>query len=75
MKQFFESLSAKLKATYLDLPIKAILDIDNALTHPDELKCDEDSNIFFLPTNLTSFIQPMVQGGHLCLKRCYRGTI
>lgn len=54
------------------LPIKAILVLDNAPTHPGELDCEEDIKLVFLPPNVTSLIQPMDQGVIQSMKRRYR---
>lgn len=54
------------------LPKKAILLIDNAPTHPCELKSG-DIVVRFLPPNVTSLIQPLDQGVIATFKRHYRG--
>lgn len=60
------------------LPLKAVLVLDNAPSHPNEmcLKSD-DGNIFvkYLPPNVTALIQPMDQGVLACVKRNYRTTV
>ena len=56
------------------LPPKAVLVLDNCPAHPDaEELIRDDGNIFahFLPPNVTSLIQPMVQGVLIALKRRY----
>lgn len=55
-----------------DLPRKAVLLIDNAPTHPQNLKCS-DIVVKFVPTNVTSLIQPLDQVVIECFKRHYRG--
>jgi len=57
------------------LPIKALLLLDNAPSHPSSgLLQTEDGNIeaIFLPPNTTSLIQPMDQGVLENMKRRYR---
>lgn len=56
-----------------NLPPKAVLVLDNAPSHPENLQSD-DGNIFcyFLPANTTSLIQPMDQSVIETLKRRYR---
>ncbi|GFV96259.1 jerky protein homolog-like [Trichonephila clavipes] len=56
-----------------DLPQRAILLIDNALSHPDteELSSGEIKAIF-LPPNVTPLLQPMDQGVLQTLKQIYR---
>jgi hypothetical protein len=56
------------------LPKKAILLIDNAPTHPSELKSG-DIVVRFLPPNVTSLIQPLDQGVIETFKRHYRGLL
>lgn len=58
--------------TTLKLPIKAVLVIDNAPTHPEELTCEDEITIYFLPPHVTSLLQPMDQGVIASLKRRYR---
>lgn len=53
------------------LPKKAILLIDNAPSHPSELK-KGDIEVRFLPPNVTSLIQPLDQGVIETFKRHYR---
>uniref|UniRef100_A0A1B6L7P5 DDE-1 domain-containing protein n=1 Tax=Graphocephala atropunctata TaxID=36148 RepID=A0A1B6L7P5_9HEMI len=59
---------------HLKMPMKAVLVLDNAPTHPQGIECEGDSGIrcFFLPPHETSLIQPMDQGVIECLKRRYR---
>lgn len=60
------------------LPLKAILLIDNAPSHPseDELKT-EDGCIFamFMPPNVTPLIQPMDQNAIRITKLYYRNSL
>lgn len=61
--------------TSLKLPIKAILVLDNAPTHPaDDLECEgySDIKLVYMPPNVTSISQPMDQGVIECFKRKYR---
>lgn len=60
--------------TKLNLPIKALLLLDNAPTHQEGLQCDDEKEIklLFLPPNVTSLQQPMDQGVIECFKRKYR---
>lgn len=60
------------------LPEKAVLLLDNAPSHPDELLLkSENGNIFvkYLPPNVTALIQPMDQGVIASLKRNYRSSV
>lgn len=71
--KFVPEVSAFLKSA--GLPIKAILFIDNAPSHPNETELKSpDGNIFvsFLPPNITSLLQPMDQGVIETMKRHYR---
>lgn len=57
------------------LPLKAVLLLDNAPSHPTESTLtSEDGQIFvhYLPPNVTSLIQPMDQGVISSLKRRYK---
>ena len=54
-----------------DLPIKAVLYVDNCSAHPDNLKKGE-IECKFLPPNTTSLIQPMDQGPLRQMKTSYR---
>ena len=58
----------------LKLPVKALLVLDNAPTHPQELECEgySDIKLLFLPPNITSLTQPMDQGVIESFKRRYR---
>lgn len=58
---------------FRNLPPKAILVLNNALSHPEQLQSD-DGNItcYFLPANTTSLIQLMDQSVIGTLKRRYR---
>lgn len=52
------------------LPIRAVLLLDNAPSHPSEKELvKEDIKVIFLPPNVTSLIQPMDQGVIEWLKR------
>lgn len=55
-------------------PKKAILLIDNAPSHPSELK-KGDIVVRFLPPNVTCLIQPLDQGVIETFKRHYRGLL
>lgn len=70
-RQFVPSVTKHLKGK--NLPIKAVLIMDNAPSHPSEnvLKKGEIKTRF-LPPNVTSLIQPMDQGVLESLKRRYR---
>lgn len=60
------------------LPQKAVLLLDNAPSHPDEmlLKSDDGSIcVKYLPPNVTALIQPMDQGVIASLKRNYRSSV
>lgn len=75
---FFEKFVPQVK-TFLsehNLPPKAVLLLDNAPAHPDELK-SEDGNIFvkYFPPNVTSIAQPMDQGVIETMKRLYRKNL
>lgn len=56
------------------LPEKAILILDNSATHPVDVECEGAPGIklVFLPSNVTSLIQPMDQGVIESFKRRYR---
>lgn len=55
------------------LPVKAVLLIDNAPTHPAaESLVKGDITVKYLPPNVTSLIQPMDQGVLETIKRVYR---
>lgn len=58
------------------LPIKAVLLLDNAPSHPVELKT-EDGAIFvmFMPPNVTPLIQPMDQNALRLTKLFYRNRL
>ena len=63
------------KLREMNLEPKVIL-LDNCPAHPDELVSDNGRVIGkFLPTNVTSLIQPMDQGVLESIKRCYRRKI
>lgn len=57
-----------------NLPPKAILVLDNAPSHPEDVLKSDDGNITccFLPANTTSLIQPMDQSVIVSMKRRYR---
>lgn len=60
------------------LPQKAVLLLDNAPSHPDEmlLKSDDGGiSVKYLPPNVTALIQPMDQGVIASLKRNYRSSV
>lgn len=76
-KEWFESEfvpKVKHHLTSLKLPVKALLVLDNAPTHPQELECEgySDIKLLFLPPNVTSLTQPMDQGVIESFKRRYR---
>lgn len=55
------------------LPVRAVLLLDNAPSHPSEEELLKgDIKAIFLPPNVTSLIQPMDQGVIEWLKRRYR---
>lgn len=54
-----------------NLPIKALLLVDNAPTHPQNLQ-NGDIIVRFVPPNVTSLIQPLEQGVIKTFKRHYR---
>nr|BAN21014.1 unkown protein [Riptortus pedestris] len=71
--KFVPSVSHHLKQK--GLPIRAVLLLDNAPSHPAESTLTtEDGQIFvhYLPPNVTSLIQPMDQGVISSLKRRYK---
>ena len=74
LKEFVPEVKKYLKER--NLPIKALLLMDNAPCHPcpDELESPSNRGIkhLFLPPNTTSLIQPMDQGVLECMKRRYR---
>ncbi|MFS1564416.1 MAG: hypothetical protein ACL7AX_13685 [Candidatus Arsenophonus phytopathogenicus] len=70
VNEFVPKVKSYLKSN--KLPIKAVLILDNAPTHPQELECDINIKLHFLPPNVTSLIQPMDQGVIESLKRRYR---
>lgn len=60
------------------LPVKAILLIDNAPSHPSETELKtEDGSIFtmFMPPNVTPLIQPMDQNAIRITKLHYRNSL
>lgn len=57
--------------TERNLPLQAVLLMDNCRAHPDTLRQDDIKTIF-LPPNITTLIQPMDQGMLKCLKINYR---
>uniref|UniRef100_A0A2S2QZ92 Jerky-like n=1 Tax=Sipha flava TaxID=143950 RepID=A0A2S2QZ92_9HEMI len=73
-KNFFSQVREHLKSQ--NLPQKAVLLIDNAPSHPVDLK-SEDGNIFvkFLTPNITAFIQPMDQRVIASMKKNYRKSL
>lgn len=57
----------------LNLPIKAVLILDNAPVHPEELiNDDKQISVMFLPRNCTPLIQPMDQHVIQAIKLQYR---
>ncbi|XP_028649015.2 jerky protein homolog-like [Erpetoichthys calabaricus] len=70
-KQFVPKVKAFNKEN--GLPPRALLLIDNAPSHPEEMQlvCD-DIKAIFLPPNVTSILQPMDQGVLQALKQNYR---
>ncbi|XP_054256871.1 jerky protein homolog-like [Macrosteles quadrilineatus] len=70
---FISEFVPKVKSRLMSskLPVNALLVLDNAPTHPDELECDCESGIklYYLPPNVTSLQQPMDQGVIECFKR------
>lgn len=74
---FFKHFVPEVRSFLLEknLPIKALLLLDNAPSHPKEsVLQSEDGNFFtmFLPPNVTSIAQPMDQGVIETMKRLYR---
>lgn len=70
-EQFVPKVERFLKAK--KLPIKALLLMDNAPSHPSENELRKGEIIVkFLPPNVTSLLQPMDQGVLENLKRHYR---
>lgn len=69
---FVPHVQAELKSK--NLPLKAVLVLDNAPSHPDNDLKSDDGNIscFFLPPNATPLIQPMDQSVIETLKRLYK---
>lgn len=60
------------------MPVKALLLIDNAPSHPSELELKtEDGNIIamFFPPNVTPLIQPMDQNAIKITKLYYRNSL
>ena len=75
-KKWFHSKFAPAVTKHLGaktLPVKALLLLDNAPSHPsaDELKVG-DIEVFYFPANVTSAVQPMDQGMIESFKRRYR---
>lgn len=70
-KQFVPNVKAFNKEN--ELPPSALLLIDNAPSHPEEMQlvCG-DIKAIFLPPNVTSILQPMDQGVLQALKQNYR---
>lgn len=69
--EFVPSVEKYLKQK--NLPVRALLLLDNAPSHPSEEELvKEDIKAIFLPPNVTSLIQPMDQGVIEWLKRRYR---
>ena len=57
------------------LPLKAILFIDNAPSHPGVELLSGDIHVKFLSPNVTALLQPMDQGVLENIKRVYRGEL
>lgn len=72
INDFVPKVTKHLKS--LKLPVKAVLVLDNAPTHPENIECEEEPGIkcIFLPPHVTSIVQPMDQGVIECLKRRYK---
>ncbi|KAJ4427021.1 hypothetical protein ANN_26820 [Periplaneta americana] len=71
--KFVPEVNAFLKS--VGLPVKAVLFIDNAPSHPNETELkSHNGNIFafFPPPNIASLLQPMDQGVIVTMKRHYR---
>ncbi|KAF2900123.1 hypothetical protein ILUMI_06064 [Ignelater luminosus] len=69
--EFVPSVEKDLKQK--KLPVRVLLLLDNALSHPSEEDLVKgDIKAIFLPPNVTSLIQPMDQGVIEWLKRRYR---
>jgi len=61
-----------------NLPVKALLLLDNAPAHPDApslVSSDRNIKAMFLPANTTALIQPMDQGVLEAVKRRYRRAL
>ncbi|KAK0168148.1 hypothetical protein PV327_001976 [Microctonus hyperodae] len=58
-----------------NLPIKAVLLVDNCLSHPRKLQMGTNIRVIFLPPNTSALIQPMDQGVLQYLKLKYRFLI
>lgn len=77
-QEWFEKIFVPQVRKHLDsknLPMKAVLLIDNAPSHPNtSVLKSSDGQIFahFLPPNVTALIQPMDQGVIATMKRTYR---
>uniref|UniRef100_A0A1B6LQW8 DDE-1 domain-containing protein n=2 Tax=Graphocephala atropunctata TaxID=36148 RepID=A0A1B6LQW8_9HEMI len=59
---------------YNGLPMKAVLLIDNAPSHPsvDQLLVKDNISVKFLPPNVTALVQPMDQGVLEKMKKVYK---
>ncbi|GBL92607.1 Tigger transposable element-derived protein 2 [Araneus ventricosus] len=69
--KFVPSVKKHLKSQ--KLPIKALLVLDTALSHPSEQELNYGNiQAVFLPPNMTTWIQPMDQGIIESVKRRYR---
>lgn len=69
--EFVPSVKKHLQS--LKMPLKALLLLDNAPSHPSEEELrDGDIVAVFLPPNVTALIQPMDQGVIESVKRRYR---
>ncbi|KAJ8876317.1 hypothetical protein PR048_020762, partial [Dryococelus australis] len=68
-----KNVAMKKHISNLTMPIKVVLVLDDAPTHPQGAECERDPGIDEAPSHHTSrIIQPMDQGVIECLKRCYR---
>lgn len=60
------------------LPLKAVLILDNAPSHPPAEQLTAENNgifVYFLPPNVTALVQPMDQGVIENMKRIYRKNL
>ena len=69
---------AKEKLIEQSVELKVLLVMDNCSAHPSEEELNTDggsAKSHFLPTNVTSMIQPVDQGVLECMKRIYRKSL